>query len=177
MGRRYAGGARGVQRGSGRVATVRSFAPELLCRPSFDFCPRLVTADLHVLNPLGRPNGRTDREAGIPCRDRFLQARGAALAFAERPERGAGGVLGHGPVERDALAGPFLQRGAADADGLFQARGAALAFAEPPERVAEVVLSPRPAERDALAGPFRQRGAVGDDRLFQARGAALAFAE
>ena len=38
-------------------------------------------------------------------------------------------VLGHGPVERHALAGPFLQRLAIGGDGLFEPRRPALALA------------------------------------------------
>ena len=62
--------------------------------------------------------------------DGLEQPLGAALAFPERPERGAEVVLRHGPVERHVLAGPFLEGVAVSVDGLEQPLGAALAFPE-----------------------------------------------
>ena len=69
-------------------------------------------------------------------------------------ERGAEVVLGHGPLQRHALAGSFLERRAIGGDGLLEARGAALALAELLERVAEVALRRSPIQRHALAGSF-----------------------
>ena len=57
------------------------------------------------------------------------------LPFAEPRERVAQVHLGHGPVQRHALAGLFLQRGAVGGDRLLKPRGAALAFAEARKRV------------------------------------------
>src|SRR5215470_4099115 len=94
--------------------------------------------------------------------------RGAALAFAESAERVAEIILGRRPLERDALVGPFLERGAKGGDGRFEMRGAALAFAESAERVAEIILGCRPLERDALAGPLLEHGAKGGDCFFKA---------
>ena len=60
-------------------------------------------------------------------------------------------VLRHGPVERHALARPFLQRVAIGRDRLLQPRRAALALAERRQRIAEIVLRHGPVERHALA--------------------------
>jgi hypothetical protein len=69
-------------------------------------------------------------------------------AFAvKRAERTAEIVLRTGPLERDALAGPFLQRHPKGGERLLQARRAALAPAERSKRIAEIVLGRGPVER------------------------------
>ena len=52
-----------------------------------------------------------------------------------------------GPIERHALAGPFLQRLAIGGDGLFKLCRSALALAEYIKRSAQIVLGPGPNER------------------------------
>ena len=54
------------------------------------------------------------------------------LALVQDPESGLEIVLRHGPVERHALARPFLQRVAISRDRLLQPRRAALALAKAP---------------------------------------------
>src|SRR5712671_402526 len=60
----------------------------------------------------------------------WLPPYGAALALTKHPERIAEIVLGHGPLERHALAGVFLQRVAKGDDGFLQPRGAAPTLGE-----------------------------------------------
>jgi hypothetical protein len=57
----------------------------------------------------------------------LLEMGGAALA--EARERNTEIVLRHGPVARDALADPFLQRRVKGSNGLLETGGAALALA------------------------------------------------
>ena len=85
--------------------------------------------------------------------------------------------LGHGPLERHALAGIFLQGLAIGGDGLLEPRRPALPLAERSERIAEIVLGHGPVERHALAGIFLQGLAIGGDRLFEPRRAAFPLAE
>ena len=80
-------------------------------------------------------------------------------------------------MERDALAGVFLQGRAIGGDGLFEPRSAALALAERGEHIAEIVLGHGPVERDALSGSFLEGLAIGGGGLIEPRGAALALAE
>jgi hypothetical protein len=75
----------------------------------------------------------------------------AITNVAERRERGAEVVLRCCPLERRALAGPFLERVAVGLDGFEQTLGAVLALPERQERGAEVVLRHGPVERHALA--------------------------
>jgi hypothetical protein len=63
-----------------------------------------------------------------------------ALAPAERQKRVAETVLGRGPLQRDALAGPFRQGFTKGRDRLLQPLRAALALAEFFERVAKIAL-------------------------------------
>ena len=68
------------------------------------------------------------------------------------PEGIAEVVLRYSPIERNALAGTFLEGGAVGVDGLFQALGVALPLSQEPKGIAEVVLRSSPIERNALAG-------------------------
>src|SRR5262249_27716506 len=81
------------------------------------------------------------------------------------------------PIERRALAGPFLQGLTVGGDGLFKLRSPALARSEGVERIAQIVLGRGPAERRTLAGVFLQRVAIGNDRLFEFCRPALARSE
>ena len=83
----------------------------------------------------------------------------------------------HGPIERHALAGPFLQRLAIGDDCLFELCRPALASPQRLKHVAQIVLGHGPLERHALARPFLQRLAIGDDRIFELRRPALAPSE
>ena len=83
------------------------------------------------------------------------------------PERVAEVVLRHRPLQRHALAGVFLQRGAEGGDGFEQAGGAAFALAERPERGAEVVLRHGPVERSFRAGRQEQGRSIDRDRVSQ----------
>jgi hypothetical protein len=56
-----------------------------------------------------------------------------------------------GPIERHALAGPFLEGVAIGGDRLVQVFRPALALAEGRKRSAEIVLGRGPVERHALA--------------------------
>jgi hypothetical protein len=88
--------------------------------------------------------------------DRRLQPRRAALAFPQPLKRDAEVILRHRPLERHAIARPFLQRGAEGLDRRLQLRRAALALPQRPKRDAEVVLRPRPVERHAIARGFQK---------------------
>src|SRR5262249_28594343 len=59
-----------------------------------------------------------------------------------------------GPVERHALARPFLQRVAIGPDRLLQPRRSALARAAPRKRIAGIGLRRGPLQRPTLARPF-----------------------
>src|SRR3990172_3219496 len=74
-------------------------------------------------------------------------------------------VLGHGPIERHALAGALQQGGAKGGDRLVESRGTALALAERLERSAEIVLCSGPVDRCALSRPLLQSSAIRHDRL------------
>src|SRR5260370_8348949 len=76
------------------------------------------------------------------------------MRVAECGEREGEVVLRRRPVERDALADPFLQRLTIGGDSFLQLFGPALPLPERPERVAEIVLRLRPVERDTLPDPF-----------------------
>jgi tripartite-type tricarboxylate transporter receptor subunit TctC len=69
-------------------------------------------------------------EGGAVRGHRLLKTCGAALALAKPPKRNAEIGLGRGPVERDALAGPFLEGGAIGGHRLLETRDAALALAK-----------------------------------------------
>ena len=71
----------------------------------------------------------------------------------------------HGPVERHAPAGEFLEGFAIGGDRLLQPRRSALALAEGLECIAEIVLGRGPLQRYALAGVFLEGVAIGGDRL------------
>ena len=86
-------------------------------------------------------------------------------------------VLCRRPVERPALARPFLQRLAMSRKRLRQPRRPALAASQLHEHIAEIVLRRCPVERNALAHPFLQRLAIGSKRLLQPRCTALALPE
>jgi hypothetical protein len=86
-------------------------------------------------------------------------------------------VLGHGPLERHALAGPFLLRLAKGVDRLCERLRSALTLAKAPKRKTEIVLRPGPIEGRALAGAFLQRLAKGVDRLRERLRPALPLAE
>src|SRR5436309_2918730 len=78
-------------------------------------------------------------ERRLDLAKRSLGHRGVAAPLGEAPQRDALIAKTRGPVERHALAGPFLERLAIGGDGLFQLRRPALALAEIPERDAQVV--------------------------------------
>ena len=84
---------------------------------------------------------------------RRWNARRPALPLPERLKRKAEIVLRHRPVERNALAGSFLQRRAKGRDRLLKTRRPALPLPERLKRNAEIHL-----RRRALARPFLQRG-------------------
>lgn len=69
----------------------------------------------------------------------------------------AQGVLGYGPVQRDALPRLLLQGGTIGCDGLLQALRLALALPKELERISQVGLGRGPVQRDALPRPLLQR--------------------
>jgi hypothetical protein len=97
----------------------------------------------------------------------LLELARAALPLAEHAECIAEIILGHGPVERHARAGSFLQGVAKGGDGLVEPRRPALPLAEFPERIAEIILGPGPLERHAFAGSFAQNLAIKLDAFGQ----------
>ena len=77
------------------------------------------------------------------------------------------------PLERHALARPFLQRRAKGRDRLLEPRRPVLPLPESFERVAEVVLRHRPVEGNPLTRPLLKRRTIGGDRLLEPRGPTL----
>src|ERR1700730_12196077 len=75
--------------------------------------------------------------------------------------------LGHGPIERRARAGIFLQGLAIGGNGLLQPRGPALPLTQSCERRAEVHLCRGPLERHARAGIFLPSFAKGGNSLVE----------
>src|SRR5258708_38922105 len=86
----------------------------------------------------------------------LFEPRRPALALSEGGKRMAQIVLGRGPLERHALAGPFLQRLAIASDGLVKLRRSGLALPQSPKRIAEIVLGRGPVERPPCARTHRQ---------------------
>jgi hypothetical protein len=84
--------------------------------------------------------------------DGLLELRRPALALPQDPKHIPQIALGRGPVERHALAGPFLERLAIGGDGLFELRRPTLAPPQDVKRVSQAVLVPGPVERHAFAG-------------------------
>ena len=84
--------------------------------------------------------------------------------------------LGPPPIERHALAGPFLERLAIGGDGLLELGGAVLAHAQRIERVAKTGLRFRPIKRHTLAGLFLERPAKGGQGSLELDCAALTLA-
>jgi hypothetical protein len=80
-------------------------------------------------------------------------------------------------LERNALAGQFLQRGSIGRHRLLQTPRPALPLPERLKRIPQIILRRRPLERNALARPFLQRGAIGRHRLLQTRRPTLALSE
>src|SRR5262249_29785359 len=85
----------------------------------------------------------------------------------EEYQRNASIPKTRGPLQRHALARPFLQRLAIGRRRLLQPRRAALALTERLQRSAEIVLRHAPLQRHALAGLFLQRVAISHDGLFE----------
>src|SRR5215831_16894877 len=101
---------------------VTAITQELFCQSPLNFGPRLVLACAHLTDPRRWPNRCGDFKAVVPGGDRLLKPCRAALAFPECRARVAEVVLRHRPVERHALARPFLQCGAVGGDRLLEAR-------------------------------------------------------
>jgi hypothetical protein len=72
--------------------------------------------------------------------------------------------LGHGPLERCACAGSFLQGFATGADGVLQPRRPALPLAEHSERSAEIILGRGPIAGKTVPGPQLGQMAIALDR-------------
>jgi hypothetical protein len=74
------------------------------------------------------------------------------LALPEPPKYKAEVGLGPGPIERHALACPFLQRLAVGRDRVFELHSPALSLPKLPKCKAQIVLGPGPIERRLLSG-------------------------
>src|SRR5262245_23655891 len=119
---------------------------DLLCE-----CTRTNQFGLVVSGKWGMP-GRLHQVTGsLDLCDRGLRHRSIDSTLGEEYQRFALTARGDCPIDRLALAGPFLQRVAIGGDRLLEPGSAALARAERLKRVAEIVLRYRPLERHALA--------------------------
>ena len=72
--------------------------------------------------------------------------------------------LGHGPIERHARAGIFLQGFAIGSDGLLEPRRPALPLAERCERSAEIHLGRGPIAWVSFTGPQLKEPTIALDR-------------
>jgi hypothetical protein len=79
----------------------------------------------------------------------LLQPRRPALVLAKAKQRGAEIILDRGPLERHALAGPFLQRFVIGSDSVIEKRRPVFPLVEPHERIAEIHLGRGPLKRHA----------------------------
>jgi hypothetical protein len=95
---------------------------------------------------------RASREAATASSSRAVPA----VSLAEHRKCLAEIALCHGPVERHALAGQFVEGVAIGGDRLLQQCRPALTVAELHERSTEIVLGRGPMEGHALAGSFRE---------------------
>src|SRR5215210_7494847 len=82
-----------------------------LLSPMLDDGESARKALLGDLVPVGGDLRRPLLEGGAVGGDGLLEALGSALALAQGPKRVAQVVLGHGPVEGDALPRPLLEGG------------------------------------------------------------------
>ena len=125
---------------------------------------RFILPCAHRVDPIRGPERCGHRQTRFESRNRLLQPHRADLALANCGKRSAEIVLCRRPVERRALAGELLQRGAVGRNCPLQPHRPWLALAEVPERSAEAsaVRSPPPPPRRAgvLAQP-RSRMAPG----------------
>src|SRR5262249_3527567 len=110
---------------------------------------------------------RSSLEGGAKSRTRLLKTLRPALPLPKPEKRKAEIVLRHRPIERNPLAGMFLQRLAIGRNRLLELFRPALALAEAKKRIAEIVLRHRPTERNPLARIFLQRRAKSRNRLLK----------
>src|SRR5260370_28260650 len=105
----------------------------------------------------------------------LLESRRLVLALPQSLNRIGQIVHCHGPVERYALAGIFIQHLLVSSDGLLNPFSLSVALAQSEKGTRQIILRHCPVERHALAGLLLQGGPKSGHSLFERRAPTLAL--